>query len=63
MCRVKFRQLQRQRLQVYVGLVVKGDDPILKDRTSDDGIRYQSVVFAFAKSFDKITKLVGHLLC
>lgn len=58
-CRAEFRRQQRRRLTAYVELVVEGSDPLIQGRTTDDGVRYQSVVFAFAKSFDKITTLVS----
>ena len=57
--RAEFRRQQRHRLTAYVELVVEGSDPLIQGRTTDDGVRYQSVVFAFAKSFDKITTLVS----
>lgn len=60
-CRIKLREQQRERNRLYMRLVVSGGDPLLEGRTTDDGIRYQSVVFAFVKSFDKMTKLVSLL--
>ena len=59
---MKFRQSLRTKLQEYVNLVITDiNHPNLEGRSTDDGIRYQSVIFATTKAFDKMLKLVSPL--
>jgi len=59
--RLAWRAAFRERMDNYLKLILSGDGvahPLLVNRSIDDGIRYQSNVFAVSKAYDKLLLMV-----
>lgn len=57
--RLKWRAAYRAQLQVYLAKIhAETVEPLIAERSIDDGIRYQSATFALSKATDKIMLLV-----
>jgi hypothetical protein len=60
--RLAWRAAFREAMDKYLKLIVTGDNesyPLLFSRSIDDGIRYQSNVFAVGKALDKLLLMVS----
>jgi hypothetical protein len=61
-CRVLLRQKYVHAMHTYQARVLRGDAPLAKERTADDQIRFQSGLFAFVTTIDKMVVLTRTLL-
>ena len=62
--RLTWRAAFRERMDNYLKMILEGDGkahPLLVNRSIDDGIRYQSNVFAVGKAYDKLALMVSAL--
>ena len=62
--RLAWRAAFRERMDNYLKMILEGDGkahPLLVNRSIDDGIRYQSNVFAVGKAYDKMALMVSRL--
>ena len=62
-CRVELRKAYIKRSHEFAATLQRGEKGLRNERTPDDAMRYQSVMFALAKALDKArVSLVSHLL-
>ena len=63
--RLKWRANFKQRLNAYLHMITTTGpvDPLIAERSVDDGIRYQSTMFALSKAVDKMMLLVRPPIC